>query len=93
MPVEQIRYVVRFVGHVQGVGFRVTAIQQARGLKVHGFVQNKPDGSVCMDIDGTPADLRELVNRINHVMRLKLDDTLVTEHPSAGRDAGFRISQ
>ena len=87
----QIRYLVRFVGHVQGVGFRVTAIQQARGLSVHGFVRNEPDGSVLMDVDGTPADLRELVRRIKHVMRLKLDDTIVAEHPAAGRDGGFRI--
>ena len=43
---HSVRYRVRYVGHVQGVGFRMTTLALARGLPLHGFVRNEPDGSV-----------------------------------------------
>ena len=45
-PEGAVRLRVRFVGRVQGVGFRWTAAMVARGLDVTGWVRNEPDGSV-----------------------------------------------
>jgi acylphosphatase len=37
---------VRYEGHVQGVGFRYTVKSIARGFEVSGTVRNLPDGRV-----------------------------------------------
>lgn len=38
------RFTVR--GRVQGVGFRQAACDAARGLRLRGWVRNRPDGAV-----------------------------------------------
>ena len=85
------RYVVRYGGHVQGVGFRMTAVAQGQGLAVHGFVRNEPDGSVLMDVEGDPRDLKELVERIATAMRGHIDSQTVDKRPAAGATGGFRV--
>lgn len=85
------RYLVRFTGNVQGVGFRATALSSAHGLDVHGFVRNQPDGSVLMDVDGSPAQLRELMGRINQAMSHRIDHADVDELPCENRSDGFHI--
>jgi acylphosphatase len=91
MAVEIVRYRVRYHGYVQGVGFRMTSVAQARGLDVHGFVRNEPDGSVMMDVEGPPGDVKELMRRIEAAMTGNIDDTQVEEMPPVGVDRGFRI--
>jgi acylphosphatase len=39
-------------GRVQGVGFRYSALNQAKALGIKGFVKNMHDGSVYMEIEG-----------------------------------------
>ncbi len=68
MTTNRIRYIVRYTGHVQGVGFRMTAVVQANGLDVNGFVRNEPDGSVTMDVEASKADMKELMRRIASAM-------------------------
>lgn len=38
--------VARVTGHVQGVGFRASAVRQAHLIGVRGWVRNNEDGSV-----------------------------------------------
>lgn len=45
-----------FYGDVQGVGFRYHALRNARSFGLTGWVENLPDGSVEMEIQG-PAEL------------------------------------
>ena len=92
MPDNTVRYVVRFTGHVQGVGFRFTTTYEARGLNIHGWVRNEPDGSVLVDADGSKNDLEELVRRVKSVMARKIQTTDVRESKSLNRSDGFRIS-
>lgn len=91
MASSTIRYVVRFSGRVQGVGFRFTTLEQARGLNVHGFVRNEPDGSVEMDVEGSSKDLKELVRRIESAMSGNIDATDIDQRPTRGIDSGFHI--
>jgi len=52
-----IRYHVRFMGRVQGVGFRATTRSIARHFAVAGQVRNLPDGSVELIVEGSPQQL------------------------------------
>ncbi len=88
----KVRNVIRYSGHVQGVGFRATTISVARGLDLHGFVRNEPDGSVLVDVDGSKAELKELVRRVKTAMSGRIDSTLIDEFPSLDRTNGFRIT-
>lgn len=51
-----IQYKIRIYGRVQGVGFRYSARNQARSLGLKGWVENRPDGSVCSVIQGSRED-------------------------------------
>ncbi|MCK6484716.1 MAG: acylphosphatase [Phycisphaerae bacterium] len=55
---------VIYSGRVQGVGFRATVTALARGTSVTGYVRNTPDGGVEMIVEGTPAELDDLMARI-----------------------------
>ena len=39
-------------GRVQGVGFRYSAVREARSLGIRGMVANLPDGSVKVSAEG-----------------------------------------
>jgi acylphosphatase len=91
MTGKQVRFVVRYCGHVQGVGFRITAISHANGLGVHGLVRNESDGSVVMDVEGDVGEVKELMRRIDASMVGKIDSVDVLQRPPRGDDSGFHI--
>ncbi|MBY0313216.1 MAG: acylphosphatase [Phycisphaerales bacterium] len=64
-----MRQRVRFLGRVQGVGFRATARTICRAYPVTGFVQNEPDGSVLLEIQGEPGVLELALTEIRSTMR------------------------
>ena len=55
---------LRFSGRVQGVGFRYTALQLAREFEVAGYVQNLPDGRVCIEAEGDAREVSAFVAAI-----------------------------
>lgn len=57
MAVRRLR--MRFVGEVQGVGFRWTARRVATNLGLSGWVRNEPDGSVSMELQGPSTHLAQ----------------------------------
>lgn len=59
-----IRQEIRFVGNVQGVGFRYTAKYVARALGLTGWVYNDYDGSVLMEVQGNPETIESLIFKI-----------------------------
>ena len=47
-------------GRVQGVGFRAATHEEGRRLGLHGWVQNRPDGSVEVRAQGDERTLQQL---------------------------------
>lgn len=85
------RYVVRYEGRVQGVGFRCNAVRQSTGLSLNGFVCNQPDGSVLMDVEGNALDVKDLLTRIEIEMRGNIEAVQMDEQPIVGNTGGFKI--
>lgn len=55
------QYVIQVYGRVQGVGFRYSARNRARSLKLKGYVENRPDGSVRTVVEGEEKACREYI--------------------------------
>lgn len=54
-------YMIYIYGKVQGVGFRYSALKKANELDIKGFVHNKPDGSVYIEVEGKGEILEEFL--------------------------------
>jgi acylphosphatase len=71
---------VFYEGHVQGVGFRWSIKQIARGFDVSGFVRNLPDGRVELQASGADEEVRAFLNAIGESeLRSLIKST--SEHP------------
>ncbi len=92
MDQKRTRAIARYSGNVQGVGFRMTAISLAEELRIDGIVCNQSDGTVLMDVEGSPSDVKELLSRIEAAMATKIDEVDVTKDTPDGACGGFRIS-
>lgn len=58
---DVIRAHVFVSGLVQGVGYRYTTVQQARKLKLNGWVRNLSDGRVEAVFEGEQAAVEEMI--------------------------------
>lgn len=63
-----MRVQITYRGRVQGVGFRATAREVARGWPVTGFVRNEADGTVWMEVQGESAAVEGMLLRLSEVM-------------------------
>lgn len=66
---EPLRLHLRFIGTVQGVGFRWTNQGIANQLKLTGWVRNNDDGSVEMEIQGPPAAIAAHLDAVHAYYR------------------------
>ena len=83
---------VFYEGHVQGVGFRYTVKQIAKGFDVIGWVRNLRDGRVELQASGQPAELSAFLDAITQSelrAHIKKQTTHPLAEPSAAR--GFEI--
>jgi acylphosphatase len=53
----KLLYKIHVWGHVQGVGFRWSAANEARSLGITGYIKNLSDGSVFIEAEGTREQL------------------------------------
>lgn len=60
MTAQQIFY----TGRVQGVGFRFSVKQLAKGFDVTGWIQNLPDGRVELQMMGEQEEVEEFIQEI-----------------------------
>jgi len=79
-------------GRVQGVGYRVFALREARDLGVDGYVANQPDGAVRVVAEGPRSTLEALVARLESGPPASwVDGVHVRWEPARGIGRGFRI--
>ncbi len=84
---------IRVTGTVQGVGFRPFVYKEALGLGLAGFVFNDERG-VVIEAQGDPADIGELVRRIEaEPPPLAEVESVVCDAVSPTEEEGFRIEQ
>jgi acylphosphatase len=53
---------IRILGKVQGVFFRVKAVEVAKDLGINGFVRNDRDGSVYIEAESIEESLKEFID-------------------------------
>lgn len=82
---------VYYTGRVQGVGFRATAAQLARGLPVTGWVKNLPDGRVELWAEGPRADVDAYLAAVRGHFAGSLRGEAVAWPPATGRFVSFDI--
>lgn len=76
---ELRRLRLRFVGQVQGVGFRWTSQGVARELGLTGWVRNEPDGTVTAEIQGAPSHVGAFFPRMLEAYRSRPISYVVDE--------------
>lgn len=87
-----IRTAVRYLGTVQGVGFRATARSIAEPLPVTGLVRNEPDGTVWLEVQGQPQDVQQCLDDIARAMQGRIAQARHQDLPVRDGEAGFRIA-
>lgn len=86
---------VIFEGRVQGVGFRYTVKDLARGFDVCGFVKNLDDGSVELQVMGEADELDAFLCEIidESAMARNIRQHRMAEIPLLKNCRGFRIER
>jgi acylphosphatase len=59
---EKKSVILKIYGKVQGVGFRYYTHKKAIELGLNGFVKNKPDGSVYVEVEGNEDMVQSFIN-------------------------------
>ncbi|NTV54988.1 MAG: acylphosphatase [Candidatus Moranbacteria bacterium] len=88
---DTVRIAMRIYGLVQGVNFRSSTCREAERLGVVGFVNNEPDGSVRIEVEGSQEAVEELLAFAAHgPSRARVDRTEREAIPVL-REHSFRI--
>ena len=82
---------VFFSGRVQGVGFRYSALQVAKGYEVSGCVLNLPDGRVQLEAEGQPDEVRDFITDLQVRMEGHIRKVEQTGETRAPQFNGFTI--
>jgi acylphosphatase len=84
---------VIFEGRVQGVGFRYTVKDLARGFDVCGWVKNQADGSVELQAMGERVELDSFIKEISEESDVAhhIKNLTVCQIPLLVNCSGFRI--
>jgi acylphosphatase len=88
---DRLRYDIVFTGRVQGVFFRATAYDVARGFDVEGWVRNEPDGSVRCMVEGRRVELDRFLDALRQAKRGNITDVQVGAAEPTGEFDGFEI--
>lgn len=79
-------------GRVQGVGFRVFALREARSLGLTGWVRNEPDGGVRCVAEGPRDALERLLGELRDGPRgAHVDRVDERWSPAIGDLGGFDV--
>jgi acylphosphatase len=74
------------------VGFRVFVLREARRLRLSGWVVNRPDGAVELEVEGPQADLLALQNLLRKgPSGARVEQVETRSVPTLGARGGFEI--
>lgn len=92
-PLDRRRLDANAYGRVQGVGYRVFALREAKALQLDGFVANEADGSVRVVAEGDGPALEALLARLEEGPPAGfVDRVAVRWEPPRGIGEGFHIA-
>ena len=81
-----------FTGRVQGIGFRVTALDTANRLNLVGTVRNLPNGTVEMMAQGPVQNIDDCIRNIEQSLESYIKQTKIEEIPLNPQYKDFRIT-
>ncbi|MGE9270383.1 MAG: acylphosphatase [Verrucomicrobiales bacterium] len=86
---------VIFEGRVQGVGFRYTCKDLAKGFEVVGTVRNLEDGTVALEVGGESSEVEAFLNEIaeESAVAHNIKGMHVTNIPPLDGVKGFTIER
>jgi len=70
-------------GIVQGVGYRWYADRTARKYEVKGFVENLPDGSVYLEVEGKRSEIESLIKDLRVGPKMSNVEEIIVEWSKA----------
>jgi len=82
---------VFFTGRVQGVGFRYTTLEVARGFEVCGYVKNLADGRVQLEAEGKADEVSAFIAAVEDRMHGYLRKTERAAQKRPAQFSGFTI--
>ena len=83
------RYSIR--GQVQGVGFRYRARYAAQALELTGWVENEDDGSVTLEVQGSPEKFWQLFAMIQKSDYIQITDLREKDLTPDPWERGFSV--
>jgi acylphosphatase len=90
--VDHLRLAITVNGRVQGVGFRFFTMIYANKKHLTGWVRNRSDGAVEMEVQGSPEDLDAFKKMMRDGPVLaRVKDVTVIELPVLEGEAGFSV--
>ncbi len=90
-PGSRQQRTIYFHGRVQGVGFRYTTHRIAARFTVAGYVQNLPDGRVCLVAVGQSAELDRFVDALDDHLGRFVTHRQQSIQPDTGQFHRFEI--
>ena len=71
-----------FIGHVQGVGFRMTVASIANSLEVFGYVKNLTNGTVELHVEAEKIEIENFRKKIeeemtSHISKIEVLNTKI----------------
>ena len=82
---------MRFLGRVQGVGFRYQAMYAARNFNLTGWVKNMPDGSVEMEVQGPDEAIDYMLRQLQNGRWIRIEQIEKKRLPLLREERGFQV--
>jgi acylphosphatase len=91
MQFENTTVRVIFLGSVQGIGFRYTAVQHATELQISGTVRNLSNGSVELIAQGSKACIDKLIAHLHTNFKEYITASDMQHLPASSSYQDFRV--
>ena len=88
---QTARHII-FIGQVQGIGFRFTALNTANRFRLTGCVRNLPGGNVEMIAQGSDDDIDNCIRDIKEAFGDNIRETIIKETAFDPRYTNFKIT-